>query len=566
MNNLRKVARTISVILLSLICITNIFGLPSYAAGNDGICRFQEYVNANTPESFLPVKISQDGYCGNKTKAAAQKLADYYSSQDNGFYTIRRYDTGKWVYLIQGLLYCHGYDPKGFDGNYGTSGGTGMLNAVNKYKQDHGFLVTENGEVDELVLNSLLWDYDVNIKKVVVPQTESEKPICTFTALSDIHINGNYASEHYVSSLIQAFDDMRRIETLPGSVCITGDLTENGFSWQYDGLKIATNRFPQLNCTFSMGNHDTGIFSTNDFDACSGYFKNFCNAEKTYYDKWICGIHFIVLGSEAQLQDQAYISDAQLSWLSEKLAENADEDKPIFVLCHWPLKDTHQRTNEDVNNIGAQDERLKEILSDYPQVIYLSGHVHNGLNETTYIKKDGINCILLPTAKCEGYGYNTEHVYMYFQVYSDKVKVFARDYQKKQWLDDYSFEIEIPKKPSKKYFIQDNFFMNVDLKTDAVLFEKSVSDEYTYVKYSENRFVGTGENIVSKLTGEQFSIVIKNDVSGDGMFTSTDYLMLKKHFDGIPVLSDAQCSAGDINNDGRITTMDYIFLRLCFKE
>ena len=108
--------------------------------------------------------------------------------------------------------------------------------------------------------------------------------------------------------------------------------------------------------------------------------------------------------------------------------------------------------------------------------------------------------------------------------------------------------------------------MNVDLKTDAVLFEKTVSDEYTYVKYSDNRFVGTGENIVSKLTGEQFSIVIKNDVSGDGMFTSTDYLMLKKHFDGTSVLSDAQCSAGDINNDGRITTMDYFFLRMCFKE
>ncbi|PKG24408.1 peptidoglycan-binding domain-containing protein [Niallia nealsonii] len=39
-----------------------------------------------------------------------------------------------WNKFVQGMLYLHGYDPKGFDGIFGT----GMLAAIKKFQKEHG--------------------------------------------------------------------------------------------------------------------------------------------------------------------------------------------------------------------------------------------------------------------------------------------------------------------------------------------------------------------------------------------------------------------------------------------
>lgn len=125
----------------------------SAASVADGIKQFQQYINANLPMSYLGTQLTVDGSCGPATQTAAIKLIQYRLNQlgaglavDGGFGTltqqafsnyvgtIERYDSGVWVYILQGLLYCHSYDPGGFDGSYGVSGGTGCLNAVNLFK------------------------------------------------------------------------------------------------------------------------------------------------------------------------------------------------------------------------------------------------------------------------------------------------------------------------------------------------------------------------------------------------------------------------------------------------
>ncbi len=149
--------------LLCLAVITVFFTMPNInninANAEDsaivaGIKQFQTYINNNLPSEYLGTPLVVNGVCGSTTKIAAVKLIQYYinttygecleidghfgpSSQIafNRYKGVIRYrETGFWVYMLQGLLYCHGYDPKGFDGSYGAGGGTGCLNAVNAYK------------------------------------------------------------------------------------------------------------------------------------------------------------------------------------------------------------------------------------------------------------------------------------------------------------------------------------------------------------------------------------------------------------------------------------------------
>ncbi|WP_368561068.1 hypothetical protein [Enterococcus faecalis] len=64
------------------------------------------------------------------------------------------------------------------------------------------------------------------------------------------------------------------------------------------------------------------------------------NEEQLYFDHWVDGYHFIVLNTEMDLKDNAYLSKKQLQWFSEKVKENAEAKKPIFVSIHQTFKGT----------------------------------------------------------------------------------------------------------------------------------------------------------------------------------------------------------------------------------
>ena len=65
------------------------------------------------------------------TTASVQNAYDRYITK------LQKGDYGSYIFILQGLLYTHNYDPVGFDGSYGVGGGTGCLNAVNKFKSDN---------------------------------------------------------------------------------------------------------------------------------------------------------------------------------------------------------------------------------------------------------------------------------------------------------------------------------------------------------------------------------------------------------------------------------------------
>lgn len=124
---------------------------------SDGVKDFQKYINNNLPMQYLGTKLAVDGGFGPATKTAAIKMLQYWLNKtygaglavDGGFgpattAAIRSVvfgQTGMGVYILQGLLYGNGYDPKGFDGSFGANGGQGCLNAVKYFQSDNNLAV-----------------------------------------------------------------------------------------------------------------------------------------------------------------------------------------------------------------------------------------------------------------------------------------------------------------------------------------------------------------------------------------------------------------------------------------
>ena len=193
-------------------------------------------------------------------------------------------------------------------------------------------------------------------------------------------------------------------------------------------------------------------------------------APSLYYDTYINGIHFIVLGSEEALvadtsedgyvSDDAYISEEQFAWLEEKLAETAGADMPIFVFLHQPMADTVAGTIGGKDGQGwnglsdEQDAELRGILFQYPQVIMFNGHTHWHLesdnemydgeeDEPTIFNTASVG-YLWTDVPTESYVDGSQGLYV--ETYADKVIVRGRDFVSGKWIPSASFIVDMSEK------------------------------------------------------------------------------------------------------------------------
>lgn len=77
-------------------------------------------------------------------------------------------------------------------------------------------------------------------------------------------------------------------------------------------------------------------------------------------------------------------------------------------------------------------------------------------------------------------------------------------------------------------------------------------------------YITTGCTVNAYVDGvlaDRYVIVVVGDVNGDGLLTSSDYLLLKRHIVVEEALSGAYLKAGDINLDGKVTASDYLLLK-----
>ena len=279
--------------------------------------------------------------------------------------------------------------------------------------------------------------------------TGPEDGIMSFEVISDAHISGTNNSASPNQKLIDAMDDIANDYASGVSAVLNcGDYSNYASVSETQGyFNIIAPYKDQFEILTAMGNHDVRWLS-GGWEEAEGRYLEY-NQDymgdtpdgQSYFDKWIGGYHFIVLNTQWDTKDRAYLSPEELDWFEETLAEDASPDKPIFVVLHQPLYDTY--TNSNAWPAGAQDHQIKEILRDYPQTVMFNGHIHDGLGAIEVKQTDYGVMVDVPGMNSNDYGDGRGQLGFHVTVYDGKVRLDLRDYANDEWVSEYTYEFEI---------------------------------------------------------------------------------------------------------------------------
>lgn len=282
-----------------------------------------------------------------------------------------------------------------------------------------------------------------------VDNTISHNADLSFTVLSDVHGD--------TEKLKSALNDLHDINSKIDAIIFNGDTVDQGSEKQYAVMTSFLHKNSGLLPKYiikNIGNHEfydykTKTNSNKDVENLIERYLDFSGEKSVYHDKWIKGYHFISLGSEESNTKKigsvkASISETQLKWLEDKLAEKYEKGKPIFVFLH-------QHIDNSMNGwVGViERDKIKEILTKYPEAVIFTSHTHLSLktkNMTTdlpyTIEHTGaVHYTYENTDK--GWKRNLEdNQGLYVEVNGNKVVVNGRDFENSSWI----FSKEISKK------------------------------------------------------------------------------------------------------------------------
>ncbi len=249
----------------------------------------------------------------------------------------------------------------------------------------------------------------------------TEDPLLTVACISDLHADyGLQSRSPYVRNCV--ITTLRRIgaEEDADIVLFGGDntsdnagLSERG-GWSYQTYQKVIAAYGTLageatesgRSLWAAGNHDYQAGEDDGYDSYAGYesiMKEGCGdpisvyrqkddrtlSDQRYPD-YIMGLHYNVEGFDFIVLNAPYskalcYSTGTLQWLRNRLAA-IGEDRTVFLLTHYPF-DAQQLTVPDYGLSGEQYTAMKNVLQNYPNVIYLYGHNH-GRNDSVYISQD----------------------------------------------------------------------------------------------------------------------------------------------------------------------------------
>lgn len=296
-------------------------------------------------------------------------------------------------------------------------------------------------------------------------ETKPLKEECrlNFATISDIHMTTETARR---DMLRFGLEDMEEFSSSLDALVLSGDLTDHGEEPEWEMLKEAFSPYtPAENIIMAQGNHDTWT-EDDKYDLARTLFIKYNKEisgreiENEYYSTKINGYTFIVLASETD-RTSAYMSDRQLEWLADEMEKASQDGLPIFVICHWPINQSHglpttwgdDEPEPDDGGIGDQSAQVEKILKAYENVFYITGHIHSG-----FVKESQKDVYGYTSVESEGSFHSINlPQYMYltlrgriangtgfvFEVYDNEVVLRARSFSAGVWYTDYNTTIEL---------------------------------------------------------------------------------------------------------------------------
>ena len=173
-----------------------------------------------------------------------------------------------------------------------------------------------------------------------------------------------------------------------------GDITDGGKKEEAEEFKrILDANLPQdVSFFYAVGNHDDG-YIPKKFRETFGeeYFSYDVDPDqinKGNRHAVVGGYHFITVKPAQYWNGNKGTTflKTTLTWLTETLDSVVaeDPDKPIFVVSHSPVAE--MGIGSYLPQLSTFD--LKEVLINYPQVVYTNGHLHNPIQNETAIMQD----------------------------------------------------------------------------------------------------------------------------------------------------------------------------------
>ena len=196
----------------------------------------------------------------------------------------------------------------------------------------------------------------------------------SFATLSDSHLTDAGVARQ--TMLSQGFRDL---DGKVDAIVVVGDMTNHGERTQYQKFYDCVNKSIKASKFIPVaGNHDTRTENLREEDPTYEFIRAYNeysgkNLTKPYFTEEVKGYTFIVLFTEN-------LSDEQISWFDSEMEKAAKKDKPIFVMCHWPINGVCGQMEIDPGmGMGEQSDKVQAILEKYKNVFYFCGHVHAGL-------------------------------------------------------------------------------------------------------------------------------------------------------------------------------------------
>ena len=296
-----------------------------------------------------------------------------------------------------------------------------------------------------IIFVSVIIDIQFTKPKTIVQTLARVTPTAdlAFGVLGDVHEN--------INSFQEAIKDLYTINPYMDVLVLNGDTVDQGIEKQYDSIKKLLNKNINLlpkKIIKNIGNHEFFDYKIEvnlpqQVQAFINRYLEFSGEVKVYHDTWVNNYHFISLGSEDGNSETlnsitAFISEQQQNWLKEKLAENYQKGKPIFVFLHQPLNSGNGSWAGVV-----QSDKIREVLSQYPEVIIFSSHTHRDLNESsveldepfTIIHTGAVTYTIIPDESRQEGIRRVPYIHgVYIEVNGNKVVAHGRDIKEKQWI------------------------------------------------------------------------------------------------------------------------------------
>ena len=294
------------------------------------------------------------------------------------------------------------------------------------------------------------------LSQQVRPKNENALRL-SFATLSDIHLTDEGVARQ--TMLSQGF---RYLDGKVDAIVVVGDMTNHGERTQYQKFYDCVNKSIKASKFIPVaGNHDTRTENLREEDPTYEFIRAYNeysgkNLTKPYFTEEVKGYTFIVLFTEN-------LSDEQISWFDSEMEKAAKKDKPIFVMCHWPINGVCGQMEIDPGmGMGAQSDKVQAILEKYKNVFYFCGHVHAGLrgevsnklfgNQSVETIK-GVHYINLPSymyLNTEGWASNNGGNLLsgcgyIAEVYKNEVVLRARNYALGFYMSVYEKTIKLVK-------------------------------------------------------------------------------------------------------------------------